>query len=120
MPRMTKSNARQMLAATLKRFREVTGESVSAVFSWKGFLSVLGTDSYKSYVNANKETIWKKLALTSKKEISKPEHDVELLQMLEGDITKYNVPTLRRLVSWVTQKSIGRHNSSLFTEYSKG
>ena len=52
--------ARQMLATTLKRFREVTGESVDVVYSWKGSLSVLGTDSYKSHVTSNKEEIWKK------------------------------------------------------------
>ena len=99
MPRMTKTNARQMLATTLKRFSEVTRESVCIVYSWKGSLSVLGTDTYKFHVTSNKEKIWKTLALTSEKEISKPKHDVELLQMLEGDITKYNVPTLRRLIS---------------------
>ena len=99
MPRMSKLNAGQMLLATLKNFRKVTGEYVGVVFSWRGNLSVLGTESYKSHVIANKQTIWKKLSFTRETEISKPAHDSELMDMIEGDVTKYNVPTLRRLIS---------------------
>ena len=104
-----------MLATTLKRFKEVTGESVGVVYSWKGNQTVLGTDSYKSHVTSNKEMIWIKLALTWEKEISKSEHDLELLQMSKGDVTKYNVPTLRGLISWLTRRSI-THNSSHVTK----
>ena len=113
MPRMTKSNARVMLDLTMKNFTNVTGESVGVVFSWKGQLSVLGTDSYKVYVTANKRSIWRKLAFTTQKIISKPAHDVEMNNMLDDDLNKCNVPTLRKRISWVTQKSIGKLNHSL-------
>ena len=108
MPRISRANARQKLAAFLKNFQEVTGESVGVVFTWKGNLSVLGTTSYKSHVLANKQAIWRKLAWTSSKKFHKPTYDSECISMLQEDISKFSVPTLRRLISWVTQRSTGK------------
>ena len=56
---MTKSNARQLLASTLKQFHKVTGESVGVAFTWKGNLSVLGTKSFRAHVLQHKQDIWK-------------------------------------------------------------
>ena len=86
----------------------MTGESVGVVFTWKGELSVLGTSAYKGHVIANKQAIWRKLAFTKEKRFDKPAHDAECCSMLQDDISKCNVPTLRRLISWVTQRSTGK------------
>ena len=107
MPRVSKSNARQMIASSLKNFTKVSRESVGLVFTWKGSLCVMGTDSYKSFVNENKEAVWRNLCCKQDTEFSQQAHDIEFIDMLENDISKYNVSTLRRLTSWVTQKSIG-------------
>ena len=109
MPRMNKSNARQLLSSTFKKFHQVTGESFGVAFTWKGNLSVLGTGSFQDYINQNKDEVWRKLSFTSQKEQSKPAHDLEFISMLEGDITSYNVPTLRRMISWLVQKSLGTY-----------
>ena len=50
-PRMNKSNARQLLSSTLKKLHQVTGESVGVAFTWKGNLSVLGTGYFQDYIN---------------------------------------------------------------------
>ena len=42
MPKMTKSNAREILANTFKRFRLITGEGIGAVFTWHGKLATIG------------------------------------------------------------------------------
>ena len=70
----------------------------------------------QTYFVAIKQTIWRKLAFTPEKEISSSSHDAEIMKMLEGDVTKYNVPTLRKIVSCVTQKSVGKYKC-LNTEY---
>ena len=77
------------------------------VFTWNGSLSVLGTVSYKEHV-ANKQEIWRKLAGASVTKFDKSTYDSECLSMLEEDVSKFNVPTLRRLISWVLQRSTGK------------
>ena len=88
MPRISITNARQKLAAFLKNFQDVTGESVGVVFKWKGELSVLGTSAYKGHVIANKQAIWRKLAFTKERRFDKPTHDAECCSMLQDDISK--------------------------------
>ena len=86
---MTKSNARQLLASTLKQFHKEAGESVGVAFTWKGNLSVLGTESFRAHILQHKQDIWRKLSFTPDKLMSKPAHNVEYLSILEGEVTTY-------------------------------
>ena len=49
MPKMTKYNAKEVLANTLKRFRLTTGEGIAAVFTWHGKLASIGPENSKVY-----------------------------------------------------------------------
>ena len=107
MPEMTKANARQMLKRTLGRFREVTCQRVGVVFTWEGGLSVLGNTLFTKIVNQNSKDIWKALACPNDVDISIPAHEFEVVSSLEGDLAKVNVKSLRSMISWFTQKSLG-------------
>ena len=105
MPAMTKANAREMLQRTLSRFKHITGEQVAVVFTWNGSLSILGNSSFTKFADTNKEEIWQNLA--AKSFDTKPTHDLEMASKMEGDLKGSSVMTLRRMVSWITQKSTG-------------
>ena len=108
MPRMNKGNAREMLSQTIRLFQEITKESIGVVYSYKGGLSVLGSNSFRKYVSDNRENILLSLSCTGQKEdiLKMPERDSEMINKL-NDLKNLNVQTLRSIVSWATQKSIG-------------
>ena len=107
MPQMTKGNARQMLKRTLSRFKQVTGQRIGAVFTWEGGLSILANSNFTNFINANKDVIWKSLANCPTSLESIPAHDLEMTAKIKSDLTGCNVKTLRKIISWVIQKSVG-------------
>ena len=106
MPQMTKGNARQMLQRTLSRFKQVTGQRIGVLFTWDGGPSVLANGPFTDFINANKDVIWKCLANCPNSLDSIPAHDLGMTAKIESDITACNVNTLRKIVSWITQKSL--------------
>ena len=107
---MTKSNAREILANTLKRFRLTTGEGIGAVFTWLGKLATIGPENFQDLLNGITEDTWKSLTTTTTSksiDSTKPAQDQDILGLLDGNLDSYNVPTLRRLVSWITKQSVG-------------
>ena len=108
MPKMTKANAREILMNTLKNFQSVSGERIASVFTWNGILSTLGPEAFKQCIFLHKEDIWKSLAylIPIEAKFSKPAHDEEIELLLEADYTKFNVSTLRKVISWVTKKRV--------------
>ena len=108
MPKMTKYNAKEVLANTLKRFRLTTAEGIAAVFTWHGKLASIGPENFQGLLNEMKDETWKSLtSFTSKKQIdtTKPVQDQCMLELLNGNLKRNSVPTLRRLVSWITKQS---------------
>ena len=107
---MTRANAREMLTNTLKKFHSITGESIGVVFTWQGKLATIGPENFQSLIGTVKED-------ACKSHVGKPAHldkrrftnDKEILELLKGDLNSYNVPTIRRLASWVTKQSVGKY-----------
>ena len=100
MPKMTKLNAKEMLMRTLEKFKSVTKESVGVIFSWNGGLTVLGSEPFRQYISRQKEDVWGSLALTKTTDytISKAGRDSEMMALLEENIEKLNVTSLRQLI----------------------
>ena len=107
MPQMNKTNARAVLQRTLTRFKQVTGQRVAVVFTWEGGLSVLGNSLFTQFINDNSTDVWKTLAFPSTNS-SIPAQELEMAASIEGDLSKMNVKSLRRIISWITQKSVGK------------
>ena len=107
MPEMTKSNAREMLERTLSRFRKVTGQRTGVVFTWDGGLSILAHRSFTDFINVNKDTVWKTLANSTSFD-SIPAHDLEMATSIENDLLGSSVKTLRKMISWIIQKSLSK------------
>ena len=110
MPEMTKGNAREIMTRTLERFKTLTGEAVGVTYSWKGGLNVLGPECFKTFIGANKEEVWRTLAYTRREDysISKPALDQEM-KSWQDNYMDQNVATLRKLVSWILQQTLGNN-----------
>ena len=118
MPRMTKGNARKMLFSTIENFQKVTGERIACVFTWNGSLSVMGNEKFKSFISENKDNIWKLLYQPqSELIVSKPDHDHELINLLDKDILCQNVETLRRMVVFGIHQTIGKYHYMYIAYY---
>ncbi|KAI6648271.1 Calcium-responsive transcription factor [Oopsacas minuta] len=111
-PKLTKNNAIMVLTDILSEFRSVTGEYTGAVFSWHGKLGSLGPEKFQSYITGNSAEISRTLLTNQISTItsasSKPVRDHEILKLLDGDISSYNVQGLRRLVSAIIKVSTGK------------
>ena len=104
---MVKENARDILLNTLQKFHSVMGEVILAAFTWNGKLATLGLETFKNLLTGIKDVTWS--ALSRGESIKpKPARDEELNDLLIGDINRHNVPTLRKLVSYVTKQSVGK------------
>ena len=99
---MTKLNAKQMLMGTLEKFKSVTKESVGVIFSWNGGLTVLGSEPFRKYISRRAEDVWGSLALTKTTDyaISKAGRNSGMMALLEENIEKPNVTSLRQQISW--------------------
>ena len=122
---MNKENARTFLARTCDNFFKFTGEVVALTFSWKGMLTVYGPDAFKQLIKDHTDEVWESLSLPdhankgektkkSQKQ-SRPLVDDLMNTMLKGDVKQHTRSTLRKLVSWATQRSIGMLLSDLFS-----
>ena len=107
MSAMTKANAKAHLSRTLERFKSVTGQSYGVFFTWEGGLSIMGTSKFKNFVMENKDEMWRNIAYPDSNNTSKPAHEQEIISMIEDHRASYNVSTLRRIISWITQKTTG-------------
>ena len=108
MPRVTKENARQYLQKALDTFSKTTGESIGATFTWKGKLNIIGAQPFDNFAEKHQKEIWQSLITSFHKPTQpKPELDHEMLALFTKEFTKLNVFTLRRMVGWITQRSIG-------------
>ena len=118
MPEMTKGNAREILTRTLDRFKSVTNESVGILYTWNGGLTVLRCESFRHYISDRKDDVWQSLAYTKTTNycLSKAAVDRDMKSLLEEDIKKLNVVSLRRLISWTVQNHAG--TLSYFFRYS--
>ena len=120
MPRETKGNAKNYLSDATIRFQKVTGESIGVVYSWKGTLSVLGDNSFRQHVSDSTEFIWRALTFgKSTFEDSGLVQDKEskMLELVKKDINSHNVQTLRKILSWATQKTTSKF--SVFVDQCK-
>ena len=79
MPRMSIGNAQAILSNTVKRFNSVTGESFGLIFTWRGELSVIGSQDFKDFVTNYNVPIWRSIACPNICTISKPSHEEHLL-----------------------------------------
>ena len=95
---MTKGNAREILTHTLRRFTSVTGQSFGLVFTWRGELSLVGSELFKSFITEHQSEVWKSVACqVHSQERCNPTHEENLLQLvLRGDFICCNVMTLRK------------------------
>ena len=98
---MSKVNAHNILARACDQFYKATGEVIALTFTWNGSLTVYGPDAFKQLVTDNKHK-------------SKPLIDEHMRELLDGDIKKYSRSTLRKLVSWAVQISIGGVHSKSY------
>ena len=110
MRRITKGNAREHLLDSIGRFQKMTGESIAVVYSWKGSLSAAGNDQFRKHVSESKENFWRLLTL----EHSKPDEfdfsnkEFEMMELVKQDLKSHNVNTLRKILSWATQKTTSK------------
>ncbi|KAI6661706.1 hypothetical protein LOD99_9948 [Oopsacas minuta] len=92
-PKLTKANAIMVLTDILSEFRSVT-------------------EKFQTYITENSAEISRTLLTnqisTSTSASSKPVRDHEILKLLDGDISGYNVQGLRRLVSAIIKVSTGK------------
>ena len=119
-PKMTKANDLMVLTDILEQFRSVTGEYAGAVFSWHGKLGSLGPEKFQNYITGNSDELSRTL-LTNKivtSALSKTARDHDILKLLDGDYSSYNIQGLRRLDSAIIKVSTGKRNGlNLFTDY---
>ena len=81
MPKMTKSNAREILANTLKRFLLLTGEGIGAVFTWHGKLATIGPRNFQDLLNGISDVTWKSLTtITESIDSTKPAQEKDTLE----------------------------------------
>ncbi|KAI6657249.1 hypothetical protein LOD99_11152 [Oopsacas minuta] len=112
MPRMTNANAREKLSSTLKQFRSITGESIGVVFTWRGKLATMGTENFQNLIHSQKNEFCGSIVGSHREtDTEKFNQDKEIIDQLDGDLESYSVPTLRRLVSWITKRSVGKNVS---------
>ncbi|KAI6660641.1 hypothetical protein LOD99_10372 [Oopsacas minuta] len=112
MPRMTNANAREKLSSTLKQFRSITGESIGVVFTWRGKLATMGTENFQNLIHSLKNEFCGSIVGSHREtDTEKFNQDKEIIDQLDGDLESYSVPTLRRLVSWITKRSVGKNVS---------
>ena len=120
---MNKVNARNILSRTCDQFYKTTCEVISLTFTWNGTLTVYGPDAFKQLVTDKKDDIFESLSQPScnrqgrssrDKHKSKPLIDEHMRELLDGDIKKYSRSTLRKLVSWAVQVSIGELYSKCY------
>ncbi|KAI6662046.1 hypothetical protein LOD99_9633 [Oopsacas minuta] len=109
MPRITKGNAREHLAKAIATFTKVTEESVGVVYSWRGQLSVLGSDTYRQHVAEMKEQIWRSLtferSVVGDSSVVRDDYkEDEMMNLMKQDPHTHNVHALRKILSWGTQK----------------
>ena len=107
MQRLTKKNAREVLLKLCDRFQKVTGESLGVTFTWDGSLDIFGSNTFREIIQERKEDIWKSLILQTNQTKNKRLLDMEMFQILQGDVNKCTSEKLRRLISWAVQKSTG-------------
>ena len=100
MPLITKGNARDYLLDSIGRFQKVTGESIAVVYSWKGSLSAVGNYQFRKHVSDSKEDFWRLLTGTYK--------EFEMIELVKQDLKSHNVNTLRKILSWATQKTTSK------------
>ncbi|KAI6648094.1 hypothetical protein LOD99_11903 [Oopsacas minuta] len=104
MPRITKGNAREHLAKAIATFTKVTGESVGFVYSWRGQLSVLGSDTYRQHVAETKEQIWRSLtferSVVGDSSVVRDDYkEDEMMNLMKQDPHTHNVQALRKILS---------------------
>ena len=118
MPRVTTSNARQHLQSAIDLFTKVTGEAVGTTFIWNGQMNIIGSQSFKEFVEKHHKEMWhslissvhkpEKQSVQSNDPATKAEYDCEMLEMLSTQgYPKQNIYTLRRLVGWLMQRTLG-------------
>ena len=101
------------LTQTLKLFTEVTGESFGVIFTWQGELSIIGSESFKNFIAEHSTEIWKSIGCQTKAQgrganVSKPEHEEHLLELVKSDgYLCCTVCKLRKIVSLITRKLEG-------------
>ena len=115
MPLMPKGNAREILTHNLRRFTSVTGQSLGLVFTWKGELSLVGSELFKSFITEHQSEVWKSVACqVHSQERCNPTHEENLLQLvLSGDFICCNVMTLRKIVALNMQKYAGMYKQRI-------
>ena len=94
---MTKSNAREILANTLKRFLLTTGEGIGAVFTWNGKLATIGQENFQDLLNGMTDHTFRSLTTTTTTksiDSTKPVQDQYMIELQNGDLNCYSVPTL--------------------------
>ena len=110
MPRITKGNAREHLSEAITRFQKVTGESIGVVYSWKGALSVIGNNYFREHISDTKETVWRSLTFersTLDDSSNILDKEDEMVHLIQQDLKSLSVQTLRKILSWATQKATG-------------
>ena len=85
----------------------MTGEGIGAAFTWNGKLATVGPETFQNLLTGIKDETWRALSI-GKSIKPNPAQDEELNDLLNGDINRLNVPTLRKLVSYVTKQSVGK------------
>lgn len=111
---MTKGNVRDVLLQVCDQFHKLTGEFVGVTHTWIGGLNILGPNSFRELVEANKEELWRSLAFPEKMDttLTKPFKDKEMLELLGQEISKHNQNTLRKIIACATHNSTDKLGSS--------
>ena len=79
----------------------------------------LGCESFRHYISDRKDDVWQSLAYTKTTNycLSKAAVDRDIRSLLEEDIKKLNVVSLRRLISWKVQNNAGTLSNFLRFSY---
>ena len=105
---MTKDNASEILIRTLERFNSVTKESVGVCYTWNGGIRVLGSDSFRNYIAERKDDVYQCLTYTQTTNcVMNTAVNLDLMSLLEQDVKKLNVVSLRKLISWIVRNHTG-------------
>ena len=109
MARVYKWNARERLIKTCDKFYKLTGEVVGIVMTWKGALTVLGPEHFRSFISPQKDAIWNSLSPKSlcHQQSNETLHGAHMQELLRGDVASYTMQSLRRIVSSLTKESVG-------------
>ena len=71
----------------------------------------MGNDLFTQLMNEHSEEIWRALACPDDVNYSIPAQDLEMAGRIEGDLSAATMKELRSMISWITQKSIGKFNN---------